>query len=142
MKTLLTFLLPILFISTILFNDTNAQVTVSGATAGNGNYTTLAASFNAINAGAQTGPNIFITITANTAEPATGAVLNNGTWTSLTIQPNATGRTISANVTGGLALVDLNGADRVTIDGMAFTNFTFSNTSISATADKKHTYTG
>lgn len=102
---------------------------------GNGNYLTLSAAFAAINAGAQTSANIFISIGANTSEPSAGAVLNQGVWTSLTIQPVGTGRTISANVTPGLPLIDLNGADNVTIDGTSISNsFTISNTSTSSAA--------
>ncbi|MBK8553635.1 MAG: hypothetical protein IPL53_22310 [Ignavibacteria bacterium] len=101
---------------------------------GNGNYQTLSAAFAAINAGAQTSANIIINIGANISEPSTGAVLNHGVWTSLTIQQVGTGRIISGNVPG-LPLIDLNGADNVTIDGISVANsFTISNTSTSSAA--------
>ncbi|HYV92820.1 MAG TPA: T9SS type A sorting domain-containing protein [Chitinophagales bacterium] len=92
------------------------NVTVAGATVGNGSYATLTAAFAAINGGSQTGATITISITANTTETA-AAILNQSTglWTSLTITPSGI-RTIQGNI--ATRLVDLNGADRVTIDGL------------------------
>ena len=111
-------------------------VKVTNALVGNGNYLTLSSAFAAINSGAQTSANILISIGANISEPSAGAVLNQGAWTSLTIQPVGTGRTISANVTPGLPLIDLNGADNVTIDGISISNnFTFNNTSTSSASE-------
>ncbi|MBK8553633.1 MAG: hypothetical protein IPL53_22300 [Ignavibacteria bacterium] len=110
-------------------------INVTNALVGNGTYFSLSAAFTAINAGAQTSANILIIIAANITEPSTGAVLNNGTWTSLTIQPVGSGITISANVNAGLPLIDLNGADNVIINGSSISNsFTFTNTSTSSTA--------
>jgi len=91
------------------------QVTVSGAHASsNGTYTTLTLAFSAINGQLQTGNNIVITLTASTTETGT-AVLNSGTWTSLTIYPTVSGVIIGKTATG--ILLDINGADNVTIDG-------------------------
>jgi hypothetical protein len=112
------------------------QVTVAGAAAAtpNGVYPTLGAAFTAINATNQAGLAISITITANTVEGA-GAVLlqNAGPWASVTIQPVG-----NVSVTGNLAvpLVDLNGADNVTINGVnsGGNSLTISNTSTSTVA--------
>ncbi|MCX6303770.1 MAG: T9SS type A sorting domain-containing protein [Bacteroidetes bacterium] len=105
----------------LLFAATSyAQVTVSGATGGgNGSYTSLTnatGAFAAINGGTQTGASIIITITQDlTTEPGTIG-LNAGAWTSLVIHP-AGARTVSGSASGA-ALISLNGADHVTIDGL------------------------
>lgn len=110
-------------------------VNVSGALSGNGNYLTLSSAFTAINSNVQTSANIIVTILADISESVSGAVLNNGAWTSLKVQPYG-GRTISANINPGSALIDLNGADNVTIDGLntGGNSLTISNTSTSSTA--------
>jgi len=93
-----------------------AQVNV-GATP----YTTLKGAFDAINAGTHTGA-ITITITGNTIETASASLdsSGNGTgsnYTSITIQPSGgAARTISASIAG--YVINLNGADNVTIDGL------------------------
>jgi hypothetical protein len=116
----------------------NAQVTVTGADAttnAGSPYTTLKAAFDNINLTSQTGNTIVISITANTTEIAT-ATLNTGTWTSLTISPSGgAARTISGAMTAGTALIDLNGADNVVIDGLntGSNSLTISNTTVSAT---------
>ncbi|MFN8243594.1 MAG: T9SS type A sorting domain-containing protein [Ferruginibacter sp.] len=95
-----------------------AQVTVTGADAASNAgspYTTLKAAFDQINLGSQTGNNIIISITGNTTEAAS-AVLNAGNWTSLTIKPSGGSFTVSGNISS--QLVDLFGADNVTIDGL------------------------
>lgn len=134
-KFLLSSFFIIICISAI--SNSYAQVTVSGALAGNGSYTTLSAAFTAINGSAQTNAVITISITGNTSEPVTGAVLNSGTWTSITISPNGgASRTISANVNAGFPLIDFNGTDNVTIDGLnsGSNSLTISNTSTSSTS--------
>ncbi len=92
----------------------SAQVTVTGSTGANNTYPTLKDAFDAINAGDQTGNNISVAITANTTETAS-ATLNAGLWTSLTIRPSGGSRIVEGTFTG--AIVKLNGADNVTIDG-------------------------
>ena len=90
-------------------------VTISGSTGANGNYTTLKAAFDAINAHTtQTGNTISITINASTTETAS-AVLNEGNWTGLKIYPSTTGLSVSGSLAA--PLIDLNGADHVTLDG-------------------------
>ncbi|TAE11522.1 MAG: S-layer family protein, partial [Bacteroidetes bacterium] len=95
------------------------QVTVTGADAttnAGSPYATLKAAFDNINLASQTGNVIVISVTGNTTETAS-AVLNAGTWTSITISPTGGAtRTISGGVTGHL--IDFNGADNVTIDGL------------------------
>ncbi|MFZ4707970.1 MAG: beta strand repeat-containing protein, partial [Bacteroidales bacterium] len=92
----------------------NAPVTVTGSTGANGSYGRLGLAFTAINGNVQTGNTIVITITGNTTETAS-AVLNAGVWTTLKIYPTVTGLSITGNVAA--PLIDLAGADNVTIDG-------------------------
>jgi len=97
------------------------EVTLT-ATAGTatGTFTTLKDAFDAINAGTHQGV-IAISINANTTEAAS-AVLNASltgpaVYTSISIQPaGGAARTISGSIAGHL--IDLNGADNVTIDGL------------------------
>ena len=121
---------------TLFAAQVNAQVTVSGSTGADGTYTQLNLAFTAINAIAQTGNSIVVTITASTTETAT-ATLNLGTWTSLNIYPTTTGLSITGNLDA--PLIDFNGAGNVTIDGSvngvgAAKDLMISNTSVSATA--------
>jgi hypothetical protein len=116
---------------TILFQFQSSliaqNVSVSGASSGNGSYTDLKSAFSAINAGTQTGATISVNILANTTETAS-AVLNAGAWNNLSIIPSGGGsRTVSGNIAG--PLVDLNGADKVYIDGLnaSGNSLTFSN---------------
>lgn len=106
------FFLFIWFFSQIL--NVYGQVTVTGSNGANSTYSSLRQAFTAINSSSQTGQNIIITLTGSTTETAT-AVLNNGTWTKLIIYPSIS----SVSVSGNLAapLIDLNGADNITIDG-------------------------
>jgi hypothetical protein len=105
-------------------------------------YATLGAAFAAINAGTHTGT-ITIDVVADTAEGTTSAVLNasgvgSASYTSITISPCGGGaRTISGATTAGSPLIDLNGADNVTIDGLntGGNSLTISNTSAAATAN-------
>lgn len=106
-----------LFFLLVLFSfNSFAQVNV-GATP----YTTLKGAFDAINAGTHTGA-IAITITGNTTETASASLDSSGNgagsnYTSITIQPSGgAARTISASFAG--YLINLNGADNVTIDGL------------------------
>jgi len=135
MKTTLlrTLLLALTF--TLFTAQVYAQVTVAGSTGADGTYTMLNLAFTAINGTAQTGNNIVVTITASTTEAA-AATLNAGTWTSLNIYPTVTGLSVSGNLAA--PLIDLNGADNVTIDGRVnqagVKDLTITNTSTSATA--------
>ena len=120
MKALLTLLFVLTLTAAIFTQTANGQVTVAGsAGSANGTYTTLKLAFDALNlvTQTQTGKNIVVTITASTIETA-AAVLNVpriGVWTSLKIYPTVTGLSITGNL--ATPLIDLNGADNVTIDG-------------------------
>jgi len=96
--------------------NATAQVTVSGSTAAvNGSYTTLKLAFDKINANAaQSGNNIQIAISASINDNNT-ARLNSGNWATLTIYPTTTGIILSGSIAA--PLIDLSGADYVTIDG-------------------------
>ncbi len=131
-----------IFLCLLGFVAAKAQVSVS-ATAGtaSGTYTTLANAFIAINNGTHQGV-ISITLTGNTLETASASLDSSGNttasnYTSISIQPAAgTPVTITGAVAG--PLVNLNGADNVTIDGIALApggaTLTISNTSTAATA--------
>ncbi|MFZ4592055.1 MAG: beta strand repeat-containing protein, partial [Ignavibacteria bacterium] len=135
-KTFLSVLTTVLL--TILFVQSgNAQITVSGSNTKDGTYTSLtnaSGAFAALNLVSQVGYTITISITAdvateNGANALTGAA---GMWVSLTISPSGA-RTISGSAA---ALINLNGADNVTIDGLntGGNSLTISNTNNSSTA--------
>jgi hypothetical protein len=96
-------------------------------------YTTLKSAFDAINAGTLTG-NVVLQITSNTTETATAALNATGgsaNYSTVTIYPAGSGYTVSGSVAG--ALIQLNGADNVTINGSlnqgnVFKDLTISNT--------------
>jgi len=138
MKKLIPLLSTIIIIIISVSNHSIAQnVTVTGATFGDSSYATLSAAFTAINGGVQTGANITISISGNTVEPATGADLNNGTWSSILIKPSGgASRIISGAITAGNPLIDFNGADKVVIDGLNSegNSLTFTNTTISSSS--------
>ncbi|MCA1588909.1 MAG: hypothetical protein LC730_03665, partial [Acidobacteria bacterium] len=90
-----------------------AQVTVSGSTGADGTYVDLTSAFFTINSASQSGNNILVEISANITEGST-AELNAGGWTSLTVRPTAV-VTVQGSISG--AVIKLNGADKVTIDG-------------------------
>ncbi|MBS1581298.1 MAG: hypothetical protein JST66_03765, partial [Bacteroidetes bacterium] len=126
----------------VLFGTANAQnVTVTGATAGgNGSYATLGAAFTAINAVAHPGEAIVVTIDANTTETGS-AVLNGNTWNSLAIHPSVAGVSISGASVGGRGLIELNGADNVTLDGAVGGVGSSRDLTITNTATNTTTYT-
>lgn len=104
-------------------------------------YATLSAAFAAVNAGTHTGA-ITMYVCADTTEPAAGAILNASgagaaVYTSMSITPlGGTAKTISGAATAGVPLVNFNGADNVTVDGLntGGNSLTISNTTVSATA--------
>lgn len=98
----------------------DAQISLT-ATAGypTGNYSTLKTTFDAINAGTHRG-NIIINLTANTTETSSAVLYQSGynnisSFASVRLQPTANNLSISGNFEA--PLIDLNGADNVTIDG-------------------------
>ncbi|MBK7244875.1 MAG: HYR domain-containing protein [Saprospiraceae bacterium] len=104
-------------------------------------YTTVKAAFDAINAGTHTG-NITLNISGNTSEPVGGAILNasgsgSSSYTSILIKPTGgAARTITGAATAGLPLIELNGADNITVDGLntGGNSLTIDNTTISSTS--------
>ncbi len=121
----------------VLFSYQNvaAQVDVT-ATAGTpvASYTTVKLAFDAINAGTHQGA-IAISLTGNTTEIAS-AVLNSGVVAPAAYTSVGITATVPVTISGGIigAIIKLNGADNVTIDGrIAGTgrNITVQNTSTS-----------
>ena len=84
-------------------------------------FTTLKQAFDAINSGDHHG-NIVININANTDEGITPATLNSNdadpsSYNSVLIQPTADNIIVTGNPAAGFAVIQLNGADNVTING-------------------------
>lgn len=121
----------LIFFFTVLFGTSSSygQVNVTGASVGDGSYTTIGAAFTAISSA--TG-SINIEITGNSTETAAGATLAAGAWTSITIAPTGGPWTISGAITAANPLINFNGSDNVTINGGG--NLIFSNTTVSATS--------
>jgi hypothetical protein len=105
----------------LLLGSASAQISVNatGGIPGPSNYTTLKGAFDAINSGVHQAA-VIITITGNTTETATATLNASGTstasYSSVVIKPTGTTRTISGNIPSD-ALIRLNGADNVTLDG-------------------------
>ena len=101
----------------------SAQVTVTATagTAGPTPYATVKLAFDAINAGTHQGA-VTININASTTEGTTPATLNsNGAgaalYTSVLLRPTVDGVSISGTPATGFGIIQLKGADNVTIDG-------------------------
>ena len=116
---------------------TNAQVNVNP---GAGSYTTLKAAFDAINLGTHTGA-ITIDLVGDTSETASAVLNASGSgaasYTSIVVSPSGGAtRTISGAIVAGSPLIDLNGADNVTFNGLNIGGnaLIVSNTTVSATA--------
>ncbi len=121
--------------------STQAQFSVSGGTGLAATYSSLTNTgglFEAINATAQTGNNIVVSVTGNSTSETGTVSLNAGAWTSITISPSGgAGRTISGAASAGTPLINFNGADNVTIDGLKTggNSLTISNTTVSGTSN-------
>ena len=123
------------------YTISNKALQLSNVTVGTGgNYTTLKAAFDAINAGMITGT-VTVQIISNTVETATAALNSSGTglanYTTILIYATGSGFTVGGNVAN--PLITFNGADNVTIDGRvnatgATANLTFSNSSTAVSA--------
>ena len=115
-KTLFLLLAGLTLFATDGFGQ--VSVTATAGTAGPTPYTTLKGAFDAINAGTHQGA-ITIAITGNTTETASAVLNGSGagaaSYTSVLVQPTGASRTITGNIAG--AIIKLNGADNVTIDG-------------------------
>ncbi len=133
-------LLTLILVSWLQNSFAQVDVIATGGTM-NASYTNLSLAFGAINGGTHTGA-ITINITGNTTEPVSGAILNgsgagSANYTSILIKPSGgAARTISGAATAGLALIQLNGADNVTFDGLntGGNALTIVNTTVSATS--------
>ncbi len=105
----------------LLAKTTVAQITISGSTGtANGIYTSFTnagGAFAALNTGGShnAGDVITISITSDVSGETGANALSAGVWTSIVINPSGT-RTVSGTVNG--PLIDLNGADNVTINGL------------------------
>jgi hypothetical protein len=101
-----------------------AQVSVSATvgTTGPTAYTTLSEAFTAVNAGTHQGA-ITISIVGNTTEPASPTTLlqsaSPSNYTSILVRPSGGNFTINSasTPTTNRGIIELNGADNVTIDG-------------------------
>ncbi|MGE5499252.1 MAG: T9SS type A sorting domain-containing protein [Syntrophothermus sp.] len=139
MKSFSTYILCILSLLILADSSSVAQVTVT-ATAGtitNKSYAKLSLAFTAINNGDHQGT-ITINIAGNITETSTASLMYSGSgsasYTSILIQPSGgAARTISGQVDGN-AMIKLNGADNVTINGLntGGNSLTISNTSVSS----------
>lgn len=135
----LRFLLPLF--AALVFTASSALAQVDVSTGGPPTtYPTLKDAFDAINAGTHTGT-ITIAITGDTVETAPAVLNASGTgaasYVSILINPSGgAARTISGAIAAGSPLIDLNGADNVTIDGLnsGGNALTISNTTASATS--------
>ncbi len=109
-----------LLLAAVLFTVANNAQNVT-VNPGAGSYPTLKAAFDAINAGTHTGA-ITVSIDANTTEGTTPATLNSSgagsaSYTSVLIYPSADGIIVTGNPATGFGVIQLKGADNVTIDG-------------------------
>jgi hypothetical protein len=140
---------PLLAILILCFSlaQANAQITLTstGGLATSGSYTTIKEAFDSINSGFHQG-DISISIWASHSLTATAKLDSSGrpnpltgifsNYSSVTIKPQLGSGTIT--IDGSLStapLIDLNGADSVTIDGLknGFDTLVLSNTSTGAT---------
>jgi hypothetical protein len=97
------------------------SVTATAGTTGPVDYPTVKAAFDAINAGTHQGA-ITVSIVTSTVEGATPATLNSSgagpaLYTSVLVRPVNDGVSVAGNPVTGFGVIQLNGADNVTIDG-------------------------
>lgn len=129
------FLLGLMISSNSLFAQINLTATAGTLT---GSYTTLNDAFVAINAGTHQGV-ITINVTGNTTEPSAPTSLiasgqGSAIYTSILIKPTTVATISGATSSGGAAVIMLDGADNVTIDGSITTNGTTRDLTIQNTA--------
>ncbi len=119
----------------------NVNVTATGGTT-TATYPTVKAAFDAVNAGMHSGV-ITVNIAVSTTEIDSAVLNGNGaggaSYTSLIVRPAADGVAVSGATAAGRGLIELNGADNVTIDGDnpnsagVNRNLTLQNTAVSTT---------
>ncbi len=117
MKKLIINLTLVIFVILLHLQNANALTTTKTVGTG-GDFITLKAAFDAINAGTVTG-DITLQIIGSTTE-TTYAMLNasgtgSASYTSIVIYPTGSGYSITGNL--GSTLYELNGAKNVTLDG-------------------------
>jgi hypothetical protein len=115
------------------------EVEATAGTPGPTGYATLAAAFSAVNAGTHQGA-VNVEICASTVEPGSAVLNGSGqgaaSYASLSIRPLADALTVSALTLQGRGVIELNGADNVTLDGdNPNTAGTNRNLTITSTAD-------
>jgi hypothetical protein len=121
MKKTIIYYFNVLLLLVVSFSAfSQVDVTATAGTTGPTTYTTLKLAFDAINAGTHQG-DIVVGISANTTETAPAVLNSTGAgsaiYSSVLIQPTADGVTVSGTTTAGRGLIELNGADNVTING-------------------------
>ena len=104
------------------------SVTATAGTPGPTSYTTLKAAFDAVNAGTHQGV-ITINVTGNTTEAASAVLNASATPSSYTAVNIGTTGTFTISMNAAAALIDLNGADNVTINGNNTLTITNTNSS-------------
>ncbi len=120
-KLINTFYFSVIVFIAIAQNAKGQSVAVTASGGINASYSTLKGAFDAINLGTHTGT-ITIGIGADITETATSVLNASGagaaSYTTITINPTGgAARTISGTINGA-SLIDLNGADNVTINGL------------------------
>ncbi|OWY24067.1 hypothetical protein C7N43_05120, partial [Sphingobacteriales bacterium UPWRP_1] len=116
-------------------------VTSTGGTAANTptSYSTFTTAttglFAVLNGGTVHTGTVSVVIVADVTEPATTPLNASAAWTAMTINPSGA-RTVSGAAAAGTPLIDLSGADNVTIDGLntGGNSLTIENTTLSATS--------
>lgn len=114
------FSILICFLLNISFTNAQVDVSTGGPVT---TYPNLKLAFDAINGGTHTG-NILIEITGQGVylDPGAASVINSSgagsaDYSSILIRPSADSVSIYATTSGGRGVIELNGADNVTIDG-------------------------
>lgn len=113
-------------------------VTATGGTTGPTNYTNFSTAFAAINNGTHTGA-VTVTVTADFSESVTPVINASGSgaasYTAITIRPAAGANPVITSTADNTAIIKLNGADNVTVDGSnngsESRNLTFQNSNTS-----------
>lgn len=115
------------------------SITSTGGTGASGIcYTTLKAGFDAINNGTHTGE-ISILVLGNTTETVSsvlnGSGMGSASYTGISIKPSGGAARIITTGLSNQALIELNGANNVVINGLntGGNSLTFTNTSVAAT---------
>ena len=115
-----------------LFSCFSKLLSVTKTVGTAGDYATLKAAFDDVNNGTLTG-DVVLQIISNTTESAIASLQASGTgsanYSSVYIYPTGSGYTISANI--DTPIIELNGADFVTIDGRVSGNCTDKDLTIS-----------